>query len=62
MSIEEMREKISEEVNKLDDEKVLHQVLQILNEKSGKTKDEIDATKHIDALFQKHDGLLKRLA
>ena len=61
MSIAEIREQIVEKVNRLDDEKALYEVLQVLN---GKHQDDsgIDATKYRDKLFQKHDGLLKRLS
>ncbi len=61
MTIEEMKELIVEKVNQLENENALHEVLKVLNEKP-ESKKEIDVTKHIDVLFQKHDGLLKRLS
>ncbi len=61
MSIAEMKEQIVDKVNQLDDEMVLQQVMKVLNVKVESEK-KIDATKRIDKLFQKHDGLLKRLS
>ena len=61
MTIEEMKELIVEKVNQLENENALHEVLKVLNEKP-ESKKEIDVIKHIDVLFQKHDGLLKRLS
>jgi len=60
MSVEEMKKQIVEKVEVMD-EKALQQILEIING----TKSEpalIDATKHADYLFKKHDTLLKRLA
>ena len=54
--------KIVEEVNKLDDEKALYQVLEVLNSKQSIDEKDIDATKYIDKLFKKNDLLLKRLS
>lgn len=61
MSNAEMREIIVEKINQLDDEKALQEVMEVLNSKSNDAP-AIDATKNIDKLFKKHDGLLKRLS
>ncbi len=61
MSIEEMREMIVEKINRLDDEKALQEVMEVLNSKSNDAPT-IDATKNLDKLFKKHDGLLKKLS
>ena len=59
MSVEEMKKQIVEKVNVLNDEKALQEILEVIYTKESAT---IDATRHIDYLFKKHDGLLKRLS
>ena len=60
MSVEEMKKEIISKVEIMD-EKVLIEVLEIINSKKNEPA-MIDAAKHADYLFNKHDGLLKCLA
>ena len=60
MSVEEMKKQIVEKVEIMD-EKALQDILNIINNKKNEPA-LIDATKNADYLFNKHDGLLKRLA
>jgi len=60
MSVEEMKKQIVEKVEIMD-EKALQEILDIINGKKNEPA-MIDATKHADYLFKKHDELLKRLA
>jgi hypothetical protein len=62
MSVEELKKQIVEKVNVLNDEKALKEILEIINNDRKNAPAMIDATKHADYLFSKHDGLLKRLS
>src|SRR6476660_311851 len=57
MSDAEMKKKIHEKMEHLNDEKALHQVLELLNTVSSGEK-QIDATKHMEKLFSENDNLL----
>jgi hypothetical protein len=61
MNISEIKKKIHEKIEHLNDEKALHQVLQLLSSVSS-TEKQIDATKHMEKLFSENDNLLKRLS
>ncbi len=61
MSIAELKEKIVEEVNHLDDARKLQQVLHILNNGNDESQP-IDVMKYKDQLFKKHNGLLEKLS
>ena len=62
MSVEELKKQIVEKVDVLNDEKILQEILDIINNDKKNIPVMIDATKHTDYLFSKHDGLLKRLS
>ncbi len=61
MSVAEMKKKIREKIEHINDERVLHHVLELLNSASSAEK-QIDATKHMEKLFSENDNLLKRLS
>ena len=57
MSAAEMKKKIQEKVEQINDEKTLEQLLELLS-----VDKPIDATRFKEKLFSENDGLLKRLA
>ena len=61
MNVSEIKKKIHEQIEHLNDEKALQQVLQLLSSVSPNEK-QIDATKYMDKLFSENDNLLKRLS
>lgn len=56
-----MKQTIVAKLDKINDEKALQQVIDILSEKD-KQGGYIDILKYKDYIFEKHDGLLKRLS
>ena len=60
MNVEEMKKQIVDKVEIMDEE-ALQEILNIINGNKSEPA-LIDATKKADYLFNKHDGLLKRLA
>jgi len=61
MSVAEIKKKIHEKIEHFNDEKALHQVLELLSAVSSGEK-QIDATKHMEKLFSENDNLLKLLS
>lgn len=59
MSVAEMKKLIQEKLEHATDEKLLEQLLHLLDEPHPVV---IDATRYMDQLFAENDNLLKRLS